>query len=209
MRKAAVTHDHQRLLEIRVDESGFSWQVVKCHRLCRARFTLKKNAKARSPENDFNATVTEKRTRSDAGQGASSGIEDGHCIFFKKAKYKPNTRSREKLCTSAELRADEKVKASALTHIRRSTSSSGVVEEIVGLCSSDLIAGGVKYHKSCYKLFVRISYQGESPPDEAGRHNEQGKAEELIHKAAYEICEDIIQQFKNCRSVYSQGSFDK
>ena len=91
------------------------------------------------------------------------------------------------------MRAHEKVKTSALTHIRHSTSSSGVAEEIVGLCSSDLIAGGVKYHKSCYKLFVRISHQGESPPDEAGRHNEQGKAEELIHKAVYEICEDIIQ----------------
>ena len=85
------------------------------------------------------------------------------------------------------------MKTSALTHTRRCTSSSGVAEEIVGLCSSDLIAGGVKYHKSCYKLFLRISYQGESPPDEAGRHNEQGKAEELIHKAVYEICEDIIQ----------------
>ena len=191
--KAAVAHDHQRLLEIRVDESGFPRLVVKYHRLCRARFTLKKNAKARSPEKDFNATVTGKRTRSVTGQGASSGIEDGQCIFCKKAKYKPNTRSREKLCTSAELRADEKVKTSALTHIRRSTSSSGVAEEIVGLCSSDLVAGGVKYHKSCYKLFVRISYQGKSPPDEAGRHNEQGKAEELVHKAVYEICEDIIQ----------------
>ena len=81
LRKAAVTHDHQRLLKIRVDESGFPQHVVKYHRLCRARFTLKKNAKARSPENDFNATVTGKRTRSDAGQGALSGIEDGHCIF--------------------------------------------------------------------------------------------------------------------------------
>ena len=40
---------------------------------------------------------------------------------------------------------------------------------------------------------MRISYQGESLPDEAGRHNEQGKAEELIHKTVYEICEDIIQ----------------
>ena len=29
LRKAAVTHDHQRLLEIRVDESGFTRQVVK------------------------------------------------------------------------------------------------------------------------------------------------------------------------------------
>ena len=93
---------------------------VKYHRLRKARLTLKKNAG--SPENDFNATVSGKRTRSDAGQGVSSGIEGGHCIFCKKAKYKPNTRSREKLCTSAELRANEKVKASALTHIRYSTS---------------------------------------------------------------------------------------
>ena len=91
MRKDAVTHDHWWLLEIRVDEGGFPRQVVKYHRLCRARFTLKKNAKAGSPENDFNTTVTRKRTRIDAGQGASSGIEDGHCLFYKKAKHKPNT----------------------------------------------------------------------------------------------------------------------
>ena len=45
LRKAAVAHDHQRLLEIRVDESGFPRQVVKYRRLCRAIFTLKKNAK--------------------------------------------------------------------------------------------------------------------------------------------------------------------
>ena len=69
MRKAAVAHDHKRLLEIRVDESGFPRQVVKYHRLCRARFTLKKNAKAGSAENNFNATVSGKRTRSDSGQG--------------------------------------------------------------------------------------------------------------------------------------------
>ena len=72
------------------------------------------------------STVIGKRTRSDAGQNASSGIEGGLCIFCKKAKYKPSTKSREKLRTSAELRADEKVKASALTYTRHSTSSSGV-----------------------------------------------------------------------------------
>ena len=69
MRKAAVTHDHERLIEIRVDEGGFPRQVVKYHRLCRARFTLKKNAKAGSPENNFNVTFSGKRTRSDSGQG--------------------------------------------------------------------------------------------------------------------------------------------
>ena len=40
---------------------------------------------------------------------------------------------------------------------------------------------------------MRIPYQGGSPPDEAGRHTEQSKAEELIHKDVSEICQDIIQ----------------
>ena len=69
MHKAAVTHDHERLLEIRVDEGGFPRQVVKYHRLCRARFTLKKNAEAGTTENIFHATVSGKRTKSDSVQG--------------------------------------------------------------------------------------------------------------------------------------------
>ena len=69
LRKAAVTHEHERLLEIRVHEGGFPRQVVKYHRLCRARFTLKKNAEAGSTENNFNATVSGKRTRSESVQG--------------------------------------------------------------------------------------------------------------------------------------------
>ena len=44
--------------------------------------------------------------------------EEYTCVFCKKTKYKPETRTREPLRSAEEFRADKKVKESALLHIK-------------------------------------------------------------------------------------------
>ena len=57
-----------------------------------------------------------------------------------------------------EFRADEKVRHCAILHVRQYSDQSAVAKEIIGICSKDVMSTEVRYHSTCYKSFVRISY---------------------------------------------------
>ena len=77
-----------------------------------------------------------------------------YAYFEKKSKYKPNTKTREKLHSVQEFRADDKVRNCATLHVQQSSGKSVVAREIIGICSKDLMSSEARYRASCYKNFV-------------------------------------------------------
>ena len=58
-----------------------------------------------------------------------------------------------------EFRADDRVRKSANLHVQMCTEMNDIAQEVLGLCSKDLISSEAKYHATCYKNFVRVIYQ--------------------------------------------------
>ena len=73
--------------------------------------------------------------RDTQGSSANPALLPGTCVFCKKTKYKPETRTREPLRSAKEFRADKKVKESALLHIKCYTKMSCIATEISGICA--------------------------------------------------------------------------
>ena len=112
-----------------------------------------------------------------------------NACFAKKSKYKPNTKTREKLHSVQEFRADKTVRECASLHVKQNTDMSEVAREVIGICAKDLISSEAKYHASCYKNFVRIIY---SNANEGQRSNETDCPLQHAYEAVYRLCENFI-----------------
>ena len=79
-----------------------------------------------------------------------------------------------------------------------------IAEEVLALCSKDLISSEAKYHASCYKSFVRICYDG----TESGTPKSIDNPSDPLFEAAEEFCRELIRsprvvEFKTIRKVMS------
>ena len=179
-------------LAISQNEGVFPEICVKYHRSCRAEFTLKRDLEkikaAGNVDHDGDST-----RRSSRDSQSNSVILPDQCIFCKKSKYKPNTKTREKLHSVQEFRADEKVKNCAISHVQQSSEKSAVAREIIGICSKDLMSSEARYHATCYKNFVRISYETKNDEVYSTSATESRCAElQLVYSEVYSFCEDLI-----------------
>ena len=129
------------------------------------------------------------------------------CIFCKKAKYKPGTKTREKLSSIQEFRADDTVRKSALLHLNRHTDMSAIAADISGICAKDLISSEAKYHSSCYKAFVHIIYETDETASNSSETVANGH--DKVYEAVYSFCEALILEpraieFTEVRNVLSE-----
>ena len=86
-------------------------------------------------------------------------------VFCRKGKYKPGTRTREKLRSVEAFRRDETVRKSAWLHLKGNTNMGSIAAEISGICAKDLISSEARYHSTCYNAFVRIVYESDAAAD--------------------------------------------
>ena len=186
--RAAAIRNHKAILEAST-ESEFPENPIKYHRNCRAEFTNKRDLQVANKPSDDAATGSAPRRSSREGNQPSSAILPDQCLFCKTSKYKPNTKTREKLHSVQELRADETVRACASLHVQQNTAMSEVARDVIGICAKDLISSEAKYHASCYKSFVRIIY---SNTNKGQRSDETDCPLQPVYEAVYCLCEDLI-----------------
>ena len=141
----------------------------------------------------------------------NSAVLPQTCIFCRRAKYKPGTKTREKLHSVQEFRADDTVRKSASLHLSRHTDMSAIAVDISGICAKDLISSEAKYHYSCYKAFVHIKCE----TDETASNSTETTANDhdKVYEAVYSFCEALISKprvikFKEVRNVLS-GEADR
>ena len=92
---ASDIQNHKPILEASA-ESEFPESTTKYHCNCRAEFTDKRDLQTNNKPSDNAATGTAPRSHRDGNQPNSVILPD-QCLFCKKSKYKPNTKTREKL----------------------------------------------------------------------------------------------------------------
>ena len=186
---AAVIRKHKEILDICQHEGDFPKTCVKYHQSCRAEFTLKRDLeKLISVEN-----VEDNSARSSRDGQSRSVILSDQCIFWKKSKYKPNTKTREKLPSVQEFRADEKMRNYAILHIQQSSEKSVVAKEIIGICSKDLMSREAKYRASCCRNFVRISYAASNDEvNSTSTTNSEFAELQPVYNTVYNFCENLI-----------------
>ena len=202
--EAAEIRQHQRVLAQEVTENGLQNEIVKYHREYRSTFTHKKQLHriAKDPEKTIEENPRRRSGRDSTG--SSSVILPSHCIFCKKDKYRSKSKTREKLQSCSEFRADDTVKNSALLHVKSCLDMTDIAEEVLALCSKDLISSEAKYHASCYKSFVRICYDG----TESGTPKSIDNPSDPLFEAVEEFCRELIRsprvvEFKTIRKVMS------
>ena len=191
LHRAAVIRNHRPILEAST-ESEFPENAIKYHGNCRAEFTNKRDLEVTNKPSGNEEAATAcapRRSSRDYGSHSSSSILPDQCLFCKKSKYKPNTRTRESLHSVQEFRADETVRKCASLHVQQNTAMSEIAREVIGICAKDLISSEAKYHASCYKSFVRIIY---SSSNEGQRSNEKECPLQPVYEAVYSLCEDLI-----------------
>ena len=96
------------------------------------------------------------------------------------------------------------MKNSALLHVKSCSDMTDIAEEVLALCSEDLISSEAKYHASCYKSFVRICYDG----TESGTPKSIDNPSDPLFEAVEEFCSEVIRsprvvEFKTIRKVMS------
>ena len=96
------------------------------------------------------------------------------------------------------------MKNSALLHVKSCSDMTDIAEEVLALCSRDLISSEAKYHASCYKSFVRICYDG----TESGTPKSIDNPSDPLFEAVEEFCRELIRsprvvEFKTIRKVMS------
>ena len=120
LHRAAVIRNHKLILEAST-ESEFPESTIKYHRNCRAEFTNKRDLQTNKPSDDA-ATGTALRRSSRDGNQPNAAILPDQCLLCKKSKYKPNTKTRERLHNVQEFRADETVRECASQlHVKQNT----------------------------------------------------------------------------------------
>ena len=103
-----------------------------------------------------------------------------------------------------EFRADDRVRKSANLHIQMCTEMNDVAQEVLGLCSKDLVSSEAKYHATCYKNFVRVIYQSKELKS-SGVENDDNEPDD-IYDTVFEFCSDLIKsprvvEFKMIRKI--------
>ena len=154
---SALAKKEERILSLSSRDT-FPTVNIEYHRDCRSLFTHKKSVASPIDLTTLKTPLPKRLTRSEVDV-AKTDILPKQCIFCNKDKYKPRERTREKLRSVEELRADEKVRESALIHIDTNSFYKDAAEKILLIHSKDLISSEAKYHSSCYKLFVKTFYK--------------------------------------------------
>lgn len=131
LHSAAKIRNHTGILSLMTNENGLPCTAIRYHRECRSSFTHKKELLKLSEDSatEGNTAVTSRPRRD--GSTSSSLILPVQCIFCKKEKYKPKTRTREKLLSCSEFRADGNIRNSALKHINLCTPMAEVADKIL------------------------------------------------------------------------------
>ena len=93
---AAVIRNQKPISEAST-ESKFAESTIEYHPNCRAEFTNRRDLQANNKPSDDAASGTAPRRSHRDGNQPNSAILPDQCLFFKKLKYKPNTKTREKL----------------------------------------------------------------------------------------------------------------
>ena len=188
----ASVRGHKQILEASTSENEFPVYPIKYHRNCRAEFTNKRDLQVAIKLSDDPATESSTtRRRSRDGTQSSLVMLPDHCLFCKKSKYKPGTKTGEKLHSVQEFRADETVKASASLLIQQNTGASEVARDVIGIFAKDLISSEAKYHASCYKSFVRIIYTS-TASDCQQESSETTCPLQPVYESVYHFCKDLI-----------------
>ena len=104
--RAAVIRNHTPILEA-PPESEFLESIIKYHRNCRAEFINKRDLQTNNKPSDDAATGTCIQKNPQIGNQPNSAILPDQCLFCKKSKYKPNTKTKEKLHNVQEVCADD------------------------------------------------------------------------------------------------------
>ena len=94
--RAAMIRNHKPVLEAST-KSELPANPIKYHRSCRAEFTNKRDLQVANEPSDDAATGSAPRRSSRERNEVSSTILPDQCLFCKKSKCKPNTKTREKL----------------------------------------------------------------------------------------------------------------
>ena len=204
--EAAQIRNHQTTLSAPVGDNGFPTELIKYHRGCRSKFMLKKSLESLrfTEDHETKDTKNEKRRSVRDTTSSSSVILPSRCIFCKKDKYKPKTRTREKLQSCCEFRADDTVRKSALAHVTMCSWMADVAEQILAMCSKDLISSEAKYHASCYKNFVRPCHDVSEIEISEYVCNEP----DPLYEAVESYCRELIRsprvvEFRSIRKVMS------
>ena len=201
--EADEIRQHQRVLAQEVTENGLP-NEMKYHRECRSTFARRRQLHriAKDPEKPVEENP---RRRSERGNiGSNSVILPLYCIFCKKDKYRSKSKAREKLQSCSEFRADDTVKNSALLHVKSCSDMADIAEEVLTLCSKDLISSEAMYHASCYESFVRISYDGIESETPKSIDNPS----DPLFEAVEEFCDKLVRslrvvEFKTIKKVMS------
>ena len=203
--EATQIRNHQRSLSAPVGGNGFPTQPIKYHRE-RSKFTLKKGLESLRFTEDHGKkdTKNEKRRSVRDTTSSSSVILPSTCIVCKKDKYKAKTRTRGKLQSCCKFRADDTVRKNALAHVTTCSGMADVAEQILAMCSKDLISSEAKYHASCYKNFVRPCHDvGEIEISESVCNEA-----DPLYEAVESYCRELLRsprvvEFRSIRKVMS------
>ena len=208
LHSAARIRNLTEILSLMTNENSLPCLAIRYHRECRSSFTHKKKLLKLSEGSatEGNAAVTS-RPRRDSST-SSSLILPVQCIFCKKDKYKPKTRTREKLLSCSEFRADGNIRNSALKHINMCTPMAEVANKILVICSKDLISSEAKYHASCYRNFSRVS--NERVEEKMIQYAENQRDEmDTLFSGVREFCDELIasprvEEFKRIRTIVDE-----
>ena len=86
-----------------------------------------------------------------------SRVYEPVCIFCSKvSKYLKGKRTRENLVQCVDLRADSAIREAA------EKKSDG---KVIALCSRELVAAEAKYHRSCYRAYIKDTKQDRKTND--------------------------------------------
>ena len=110
--RAVVIRNHKPVLDS-LTKSELPANPIKYHRNCRAEFTNKRDLQDANEPSDDAATGSAPMRSSRERNEVSSTIRLDQCLFCKKSKCKPNTKTREKLQSVQELCANETVRTCA------------------------------------------------------------------------------------------------
>ena len=132
--------------------------------------------------------------RNTQGSSANPAVLSDTCVFCKKTKYKPETRTREHLRSARELRADKKVKESALLHIKCHTKMSCIATEISGICAKDLILSSEAKYTTCCNALVRIMHKNDKATESSTETSANNHGIDEACEAVYVFCETVISK---------------
>ena len=155
--QAADRRCFQPILDLSSTVPDGEYPPLKYHKTCRSMFTLKRDLDSCGKEiEETNEAQTNSRSSlrlTNRAEGYEKRECDKllpKCIFCNKAKCVRKTNTKEKLLSCAELRADDSIrKASFLRGDKR----------IAAITTDDLIAKEAKYHKTCYRDYIRVNFK--------------------------------------------------